>query len=443
MQTEERLAPPGEPRHRRLRQDRRPRRRAVATAVAVLVAVVAIAVATRDRGGRVATVTSTVPPTATSTTGAPPATAGVTTTAPPATAAPTTVPSSQPAADRSAAIWPAPGSGLVFTDPVAAARDFATAFLGFDEPVVGAFRRADARSGDVAVRPQADGPVTAVVVRQLDGSSWDVTGATTAQIEVTAPAPGATVGAPVAVSGQAFTFEGHVAVEVREDGRLAPAGTGYVTGGGDEMRPFGGSVSAAPGRGGLGAVVFLTRSAKDGRVWEAAAVRVRLRAGALDTAACGAYRSPRYGLAPGAMEVKAFFSCDAGTGGPYPAYRAVPRSPSVLRASLEALLAGPDATERRASLGSSFSQETAPLLRSVTLSGGHAVVDFGDLAAVIPNASASAGSERLLSQLDATVFQFSSVTSVEYRLEGSCQDFSEWVQFGGCPTRTRAEVRPP
>jgi hypothetical protein len=65
------------------------------------------------------------------------------------------------------------------------------------------------------------------------------------------------------------------------------------------------------------------------------------------------------------------------------------------------------------------------------------VVDFHDLRTVIPNASTSAGSGMLLAQLDATVFQFDSVSSVVYRIEGDCEAFNEWLQFGGCEPRVR------
>jgi hypothetical protein len=51
---------------------------------------------------------------------------------------------------------------------------------------------------------------------------------------------------------------------------------------------------------------------------------------------------------------------------------------------------------------------------------------------VIPHAR-SAGS----AQLDATVFQFRAVESVEYRLGGDCGAFGEWLQYGGCEAHTR------
>jgi hypothetical protein len=64
------------------------------------------------------------------------------------------------------------------------------------------------------------------------------------------------------------------------------------------------------------------------------------------------------------------------------------------------------------------------------------VVSFGDLRPIIPNASTSAGSQLLLAQLDATVFQFSTVRSVEYRIDGSCARFFEWLQLA-CAVRSR------
>jgi hypothetical protein len=133
----------------------------------------------------------------------------------------------------------------------------------------------DARSGEVEVRPMADGPATTVFVRQLgtDGTWW-VLGSATADITADAPVAGDPITSPVTVSGTALAFEGNVAVEVREDGRRSPLGSGFATGGGDVPRPFTAEVAFTPPTTGHGAVLFLTRSEEDGRVWEAAVVRV-------------------------------------------------------------------------------------------------------------------------------------------------------------------------
>ena len=361
----------------------------------------------------------------------------------PSTSSPTptnvTTTTSTPTTDDATVMWPFPGSGTRFATPQDAARSYATSFLRFRSPVVGAFQAGDSRSGEVPVRPRSDGPVTTVLVRQVgSGEDWSVLGAAADTIEVAAPDAGDEVSSPVEVSGRAHAFEGHVDVEVRVDGELGPIGAGFVTGGGDEMRPFQGSVPfETPGEP-FGAVVFFTTSAENGEVWQASAVRVAFRSTDIDAAACGTYRSPRPELDADEMEVKAYFTCEAGGAASlFPVYRAVPKSPGVLKASLEALLAGPTAPEKAASVDSWFSAATEDMLRSVTITGGHAVVDFDDLRPVIPNASASAGSDLLLSQLDATVFQFRSVESVEYRIEGSCEDFTEWLQYGGCDPRQR------
>jgi hypothetical protein len=367
--------------------------------------------------------------------------------APPATTSPptdaTTSPSTAPTTvDRATAVWPYAGSSRRYSDPVATARAFAVEFLRLDTPVVGQFQQGDSRSGEVEVRPVANGPVTTILLRQLTGEeSWSVLGAATADIEVTQPDAGDLISSPARITGRARAFEGTVQVQVRQDGELEPIGSGFVTGGGDAIRPFAGEVTFSTPSASFGALVLFTESAENGRVWQAAVLRVRLL-GSDGAAACGGYRSPRPSAATGQMEVQIFFNCDADGGGVslHPVYRLVPKSPGMLRASLVALLAGPDESERQARLGSWFSAATAKMLRSATISDGHAIVDFADLRPVIPNASTSAGSERLLSQLDATVFRFASVRSAEYRIEGSCEAFTEWLQIGGCDKRSPADV---
>lgn len=109
-------------------------------------------------------------------------------------------------------------------------------------------------------------------------------------------------------------------------------------------------------------------------------------------------------------------------------------SDAALRGALQHLLGG----ESHAASGQSwFSAATAGALRTVTIdSTGHAVVNFEDLQALIPNASSSAGSASLLEDLNAAVFSIDAVRSVEYQIEGSCERFWNWLQFG-CRTVVR------
>lgn len=111
--------------------------------------------------------------------------------------------------------------------------------------------------------------------------------------------------------------------------------------------------------------------------------------------------------------------------------------PANLRTALEQRLGGPSTQPGDEGAASMFSPGTADALRTVAIdSTGHATVDFHDLRPLIPNASSSAGSTLLLSELNATVFRFPDIRSVEYRMEGSCDLFWEWLQYR-CHTVTR------
>ena len=372
------------------------------------------------------------------------ATTGPTTTT--VTSAPSTSTSSTtsttlvPPAEETA-VWPQVG-GRGATDAVAAARSFATDYLGFRDPIVGPLQAGDTRSGEIQVRPAAQGPVTTVLVRRLSGDdTWSVLGAATADIEITSPGLLDPIGSPVTVQGAGRAFEGNILVEVRDDDATTALGSGFVTGGGDIVRPFEGRIDFRAPSTPRGALVLYTTSAEDGRVWEAAVLRVSFGAGARG---CGGDGDGDEAVRPAAdeMAVTVWFSCDGTDGRPRlgSVTRVVPRSPRVLTATLRELVAGPTAAERSRSLSSWFSDATKDVLRSVSTSDGRAIVDLdGDLRQVISGASSSAGSARLLAELDANVFQFRSVQTAEYRLDGSCEAFTEWVQIGGCEPRRRPE----
>lgn len=128
----------------------------------------------------------------------------------------------------------------------------------------------------------------------------------------------------------------------------------------------------------------------------------------------------------GTMTVRLYFTRGEE---PEPVEREIPRETGVLRATLEAQLRGPTAAEREAGLFSWFSDDTAGMLGDVRLDDtGRVIVDFRDFSRTISGASASAGSRILLNELNHTVFQFETVRSVEYRIEGSCDAFWNWIQ---------------
>ncbi len=109
----------------------------------------------------------------------------------------------------------------------------------------------------------------------------------------------------------------------------------------------------------------------------------------------------------------------------------------LLEAALDALVAGPTAEEEARGITSFFSEATADLVAEVTLQGDSAMVDVRDLRTLVPNASSSTGSFLFLSELNGTIFGLPGIERVEYRMEGSCEDFWNFLQ------RSCQEVRRP
>jgi hypothetical protein len=171
------------------------------------------------------------------------------------------------------------------------------------------------------------------------------------------------------------------------------------------------------------------------RVWMPGATGVNFGFG------CAPLPAPTPG--PGEELVSVYWSCFVpGTPGASPVAsfgRVVPAGDdqALLTAAVESLLAGPTASEQAAGASSLFSAATAGLLLDLTLApDGSVTVNFDpSLATILTNASASAASEQLLRELDATVFLRPGVTGAEYQLGGSCDDFFAWLQRP-CTPRT-------
>jgi hypothetical protein len=185
---------------------------------------------------------------------------------------------------------PATSGGSVVTRPgpaeaVSTAVAFVRREVGMRDLVAGPFRWTGRQTGRVEVRPRfsgdghsVTGPVTAVNLQRLS-RVWYVLGTSTSTIRVTAPLPGARVASPLRVAGTALAFEGGVNVKVTEDryGLDRLLGSGFVTGGGDVMRPFSGQVSYLRPGGRTGSVIFYELSAANGvDVVKATTVRVHL-----------------------------------------------------------------------------------------------------------------------------------------------------------------------
>lgn len=197
----------------------------------------------------------------------------------PSTEDTTTTTTFAPTVDPSVPVWPRVNSSQRFEDPASAARSFAVDFVGMIDPVVGEFQAGDSRSGEVPVQPRADGPVSTVLVRQLEDDTWFVLGSTTEDIRLDVPAAGTDIDCPVHVTGEALAFEGHVDVAIRADDVDEPIGTGFVTGGGGPSAPFDDEVECDLSQldaGTYGSIVLSTVGGEDSRIWQVVVTRVAL-----------------------------------------------------------------------------------------------------------------------------------------------------------------------
>lgn len=114
-------------------------------------------------------------------------------------------------------------------------------------------------------------------------------------------------------------------------------------------------------------------------------------------------------------------------------YRARPRRVSPeqstvghLTTAVNELVQGPTKAEQQSGLASVFSRQTSGILRNVRLDDrGKAVVNFKPFADEIPSPSAADASAHLIFSLNETVFQFSAVDAIDYRVNGDCDAFWE------------------
>ena len=310
------------------------------------------------------------------------------------------------------------GVGM-FLDGEATALEFAREYLGMPDPVTThGFVVLDDATGEVEVLPRRRTPMTTTIkVHRFGGAhgAYSVVDVNADNIEVDRPESGQQVGTTIVLTGRSTAFEANVTVEVRQDGQLPGEhlGRSFVMGGANgEMGPFAGDITIAPPTAAAGAVILATESAEDGIVQEATVRRVRF-----------AERQDAAGL----LRFSVFFHRDEEL---VEVGRESGRTVGVLRAAMEALFRGPMPDEDGGRLSSPFSAATADLLAGVNLRpDGTAVVDLAD---TVPNASSSTGSARLLEELDATAFQFSTVERIEYRLHGDCDAFWAWLQYGDC-----------
>lgn len=206
-----------------------------------------------------------------------PPTAGPGTPGPPVTPVSPTLALPPPSAGQgAAAIWPHGPNEVRYSSPEAAVRGFATDLAGFRDPILGPYQAEDAHSGAIEVRPEAEGPVTTVFVRQFRDGSWWVVDVVTADVRITSPVTAQAISSPANVTGEARALGGRVTVRITQDGSSEPLATSVVTGRADGMTPFTIPVTFPQPVSRHGTILLTTESPSDGQVWSTSVVRVQL-----------------------------------------------------------------------------------------------------------------------------------------------------------------------
>ena len=174
------------------------------------------------------------------------------------------------------ATWPTSSSSIRYATPTAAALGFAKSVLHMTSPVARAFQQGDTRSGEVPIVTTANGPVTTVLVRQLTSdNSWWVLGSACAAVNIATPHALDTVSSPLSLSGESTAFEAVINYALYQDDVTTALASGTTMGGSNGvMGPFSTTLTFAAPTQRYGVLVVYTRSAKDGSVLEASAIRV-------------------------------------------------------------------------------------------------------------------------------------------------------------------------
>jgi hypothetical protein len=164
---------------------------------------------------------------------------------------------------------------------IAAARQFLTKVVGMNQPMEGPLRWIGNGLAEVTfyARPPSGQPLpglATIVTVQRGAGHWSVIGTNASRILVDSPTRGQMISSPVSVSGRAHAFEGTVTVRVLEDRKGTPTelGSGFVTGGGDQLGPFSGQITFNQPDGGSGWIIFTELSAVNGEVNLATSVQV-------------------------------------------------------------------------------------------------------------------------------------------------------------------------
>lgn len=118
----------------------------------------------------------------------------------------------------------------------------------------------------------------------------------------------------------------------------------------------------------------------------------------------------------------------------FPVSRNIPKTKAVAKAALYELFKGTTKEEEALGYGAIPASETNGILKSINVRNGAAYVNFTKLVFdQMGTATTSCGGGQYFGMIEKTLTQFPTIKKVYYAIEGSTDDFYEWVQVGECP----------
>ena len=117
----------------------------------------------------------------------------------------------------------------------------------------------------------------------------------------------------------------------------------------------------------------------------------------------------------------------------FPTTRQIPKTKATATAALEELFKGVTKEEEAKTFWSFSPAETKGILKSVTVKGGGAYVNFTNRVYEQMGTATTSCGGGFFSSVEKTLLQFPTIKKVYYAVEGDTNGFYEWVQVGECP----------
>ena len=125
----------------------------------------------------------------------------------------------------------------------------------------------------------------------------------------------------------------------------------------------------------------------------------------------------------------------------FPAERTIPRTKAPARAALEEFLKGTREEEQANEFSSFPAEDTRDIVLGLNVKNGVAYVNFKKIVFdKLGNTTSSCGGG-FYPGIEATLKQFKTIREVVFAVEGSSDDFYEWVQVGECPHGKHCDKR--